>query len=174
VKIRGTVTNRFADVVQSLQYIRKSGVLTVEREGPGDFSELGTIVFQDGRIVDAVIGSLRGADAFKKLIGWTTCRFIFEPTSSPQSNGNMMTRDRDSGPSTALTPAVPVNVPTRVQSFQGPVPDFQRLGLTRLHRQLFLLVDGRRTLQELARLIGRSPQDVFVLLTDLQRVGLIR
>lgn len=54
------------------------------------------------------------------------------------------------------------------------MPDFQRLGLSRAHRQLFLLIDGRRSAQELTRLIGRHPQEVLAILADLENAGLIR
>ena len=56
---------------------------------------------------------------------------------------------------------------------QGTLPDFQRLGLSRLHRQLFLLIDGKRSTQELARLIGRPHQEVLIVLADLESTGLI-
>lgn len=45
--------------------------------------------------------------------------------------------------------------------------------LTRSHRQLFLLVDGQRSSVELARLVGKSQGEVYELLRDLERVGVI-
>jgi hypothetical protein len=180
VKIRGTATDKLADVIQSLQLVRKSGKLTAERDGLGNSSEVGTITFRDGQVVDASIGYLRGEDAFKKLAAWTTCRFLFEPASSTSFSSFV------SPPSSLTAPAgqrygqthsyeqsPTVIVPYRSQHIQGVIPDFQRLGLSRAHRQLFLLIDGRRSVQELARLVGRQPQDVLLILADLERAGLI-
>ncbi|GHO86608.1 hypothetical protein [Dictyobacter formicarum] len=45
--------------------------------------------------------------------------------------------------------------------------------LSRLHRQVFLLVDNRRTPKELGRLTARRLDEIYVLLTDLERAGLI-
>src|SRR5579872_1149972 len=43
--------------------------------------------------------------------------------------------------------------------------------LSRSHRQLFLLIDGQRSAQELARLAGKNEQDLQTLLRDLERIG---
>ncbi|GCE05117.1 DUF4388 domain-containing protein [Dictyobacter aurantiacus] len=45
--------------------------------------------------------------------------------------------------------------------------------LSRVHRQVFLLVDNRRTPQELGRLTSRRLDEIYVLLSDLERAGLI-
>src|SRR5947209_7542441 len=95
MKIRGTTTDRLADVIQSLQFIRKSGLLTVERDDPSGFSELGTITFRDGTIIDANIGQLRGAEAFSRLVTWTTCRFLFEPASRASSTAPLPTAEHN-------------------------------------------------------------------------------
>lgn len=45
--------------------------------------------------------------------------------------------------------------------------------LSRIHRQVFLLIDNRRSPQELGRLTSRRLDEIYVLLTDLERAGLI-
>src|SRR5882724_11178039 len=82
MKIRGTITNQLSDVIQTLSVARKTGLLVVERENTAGSSELGTITFNNGQITDADIGSLRGADAFKKLNAWKTCHFLFQSPSA--------------------------------------------------------------------------------------------
>lgn len=47
-------------------------------------------------------------------------------------------------------------------------------GLSRTHRHLLLLTDGQRTITELARLIGRSQDEVRQLMRDLEEASLIR
>jgi hypothetical protein len=180
MKIRGTTTDRLADVIQSLQFIRKSGLLTVEREVPGDFSELGTITFRDGKIIDANVGQSKGAEAFHKLVSWTTCRFLFEPASYSSSTAphptvelnNQVAKPGYQGRSANSSASTSI-IPSRSLSLAGTIPDFDRLGLSRSHRQIFLLIDGKRSSQELARITGRLPQEVITILADLERVGLI-
>jgi hypothetical protein len=47
------------------------------------------------------------------------------------------------------------------------------MGLSRAHRRLFLLIDGKRSIDELAPLIGRTPEEVSELLRDLERASVI-
>ena len=46
-------------------------------------------------------------------------------------------------------------------------------GLSRAHRRLFLLIDGKRSTDELAPLVGRTPDEVLELLRDLEHAGVI-
>lgn len=46
-------------------------------------------------------------------------------------------------------------------------------GLSRTHRRLFLLIDGNRSIDELASLVGRTPDEVTILLRDLERESII-
>ena len=47
------------------------------------------------------------------------------------------------------------------------------MGLSRAHQRLFLLIDGKRSIDELAPLIGRTPEEVSELLRDLERASVI-
>jgi hypothetical protein len=181
MKTRGTATDKLADVIQALQLVRKTGLLTVQRDATEGMSEEGKIAFRDGQVVDAVAGQLRGADAFKKLVMWTRCHFVFEPVAptppspialpSPRA-GNKGAEWRNTQESSGEYLSVNV-VPYRSQYVRGALPDFQRLGLSRIHRQLFLLIDGKRSTQELSLLLRRHPQEALALLADLESAGLI-
>lgn len=50
----------------------------------------------------------------------------------------------------------------------------EHMGLSRIHRRLFLLIDGGRTVKELIRLMAHEPEDVQRLLQDLERAGVIQ
>src|SRR5450432_655399 len=82
MKTRGTATDKLADVIQALQLVRKSGRLTAQRDVSDGIAEIGIIVFREGQVIDASVGQLKGADAFKKLVVWTRCHFLFEPAPS--------------------------------------------------------------------------------------------
>jgi hypothetical protein len=182
MKLRGTATEKLADVIQMLQLVHRTGVLRVQRSTIDNFVEEGAISFQDGQVLDASVGPLQGSDAFKKLLLWTTCHFVFEsasPTSSstgplPVPSAGTRRTTGALAPEARELPAPYAAIPYRLWQIQEALPDFQRLGLSRVHRQLFMLVDGRRSVYELMTLIRRHPQEVFALLADLERAGLIR
>ena len=46
--------------------------------------------------------------------------------------------------------------------------------LTRIHRQVVYLIDGKRRVADLARLTQRKPEEVYKLLQDLERIHLIQ
>jgi hypothetical protein len=48
-----------------------------------------------------------------------------------------------------------------------------RQGYSRLHRHLYLLIDGNRSVVELGNLIGRPIDETIAILSDLERAGLI-
>jgi len=50
----------------------------------------------------------------------------------------------------------------------------EQQGLSRVHRQLFYLVDGRRSIIELGRLMGKRESEIYKLLGDLERIHTIR
>jgi len=179
----GAVTNNLADVLQILQLAHKTGLLEVERVGMGNVVEQGTITLERGQVTDARLGNYRGAAAFEMLSKWSTCYFTFH--TSTQS-GNFATLNTPQPRSPITNPLLrkepttgPLGVPVpgaayRVYAVEDALPHFANKGLTRVHRQLFLLIDGQRTPQQLARLIGRTPGEIESLLVDLERAGFIR
>ncbi|HEU0003546.1 MAG TPA: DUF4388 domain-containing protein [Ktedonobacteraceae bacterium] len=60
------------------------------------------------------------------------------------------------------------------QSLEIALRGIEQNRFSRSHRQLFLLIDGKRSEQELARLAGKNQQELQVLLRDLERIGVIR
>jgi hypothetical protein len=49
----------------------------------------------------------------------------------------------------------------------------EQMKLTRFHRRLLLLIDGRRSIQELVRLMGRNEKEMQTLLNDLEQALII-
>ncbi|HET8911416.1 MAG TPA: DUF4388 domain-containing protein [Ktedonobacteraceae bacterium] len=47
-------------------------------------------------------------------------------------------------------------------------------GLTRAHKRLFLLINGKRSIQDIARLLKRDPKEIYELLYDLERTEIIK
>ena len=64
--------------------------------------------------------------------------------------------------------------PSSTRQLQEALLIIERIGFSRAHRRLFLLINGRRHAAELARLMGRSESEVNGMLQDLERSGLIK
>lgn len=178
----GTVTNNLADVLQILQLAHKTGLLEVERVGVGNVVEQGTITLDRGQVTDAKFGTHRGAAAFEMLSKWGACYFTFHTSTESRNVATLNTpvlRSPITNPLRKEPTTGPLGVPVsgaayRVYAVEEALPLFASKGLTRAHRQLFLLIDGQRTAQQLARLIGRTPGEIESLLADLERSGFIR
>jgi len=67
-----------------------------------------------------------------------------------------------------------VRVPVRTRQMEEAIRLIEQLGLSRTHRRLFLLIDGQRTSGELIRLMGREQEEVWKLLGELEKAGVIR
>jgi len=189
---RETMTDRLADVIQVAQLGRKTGVLTAER-GSGITVEEGTITFVDGQVISASVGELKGLKALNRLNTWGACRFAFVPSAIPESPllhtllpdssstdpylwAQGLTNGRQArlpGPKETSHMNAPA-VPGRTKQLNEALRLIEHAGLSRAHRRLFLLVDGHRTTTELGRLLGRSPNEVYGLLRDLERADVIQ
>jgi hypothetical protein len=182
MRSRGTVTQRLADVVQALQITHKTGILQVNRDGADSRTvEEGSIKLVNGQIVEASVGPLRGPEALSRLMSWA-CYFVFQPETSTSQFSNTSQLPVTTGGARGYQNPGEVSqgfsvlyvIPQRTSQVNEVLPYFGQMGFTRAHRQLFLLIDGRRTVQELMRLMGYGLNDMNTLLADLARVGLLR
>ncbi len=83
--------------------------------------------------------------------------------------GNNQNRQHDLSPQEA-----PGSIPNQVCSWEEAVQRIDSMKLSRVHRQLFLLIDGHRTTTDLARLMGRSQIEVDTVLQDLERADVVK
>lgn len=193
---RVTATNQLSAVVDALQLGEKTGILTVER-GEDETFEEGVIVLVKGQIVNAAIGPYKGRDAAGKLFSWQACRFSFVPMLPDQADAG---QGRATLPEElAETKTVSKYLQDSFDDVQQMPPEVQdhlsrrpylsvyshealnsilraldRQGFSRAHRRLFLLIDGRRSIRELAALISRTPDEAMGLLADLEHAGFIQ
>lgn len=68
------------DIVQILWHGRKTGALRIRAQG-----ETGELHFQDGNVVNAMIGKLRGEDAFYSMLKLNEGEFGLDPNFVPQA-----------------------------------------------------------------------------------------
>ena len=192
---RGTETEQLFQVIEVIQLGRKTGVLSVERDTQGRI-ESGRIQFDHGQMSDVRGGQneeLRGTAAIRWLRTWGRCRFFFLSSDSdslpaapsaralpsqgtqPLMSANVRelsprNTSRDTSPRLSATHA---DVPHPVQTVEQGLALIERAGLSRTHRHLLLLIDGRRNSVELSRLTGRKLNELQKALNDLARLGII-
>lgn len=65
-------------------------------------------------------------------------------------------------------------IPYRLLQGSEALTYIQRAKLTRQHRHIFFLLDGQRTVDDIARLTGHHITDTLRMLADLEGIGLIR
>ncbi len=196
-----TETDDLASVIDAIQLGRKTGVLTVRR---GDImkQEEGFIVFINGHPARASMGRLNTQEALRWLATWRICRFNFVASLPPyldaapnplSPSGERSPALRD--PVTPLSPTGPIPSGTYTRPESGSITPglraayeavhrvcgvdeglyrIDRSGFSRTHRRLFLLIDGRRTLHELAQLLGRSASEVQEMVIQLAQRGLVQ
>ena len=70
------------------------------------------------------------------------------------------------------TPASRAPYPT--QHLDAALRLIEQQRLSRVHRQLFYLIDGRRSIVDLVRLTGKRESELYQLLADLERAHVIR
>ncbi|HEV2662372.1 MAG TPA: DUF4388 domain-containing protein [Ktedonobacteraceae bacterium] len=173
-ELRYTATDQLANVIDAIQIGRKTGILTATR-GEGERREEGNIVFVSGQVVRAALGYFLGAEALQNMLGWTTCQFVFSPgTNTPvpvfmsPMQRSPVAEQRQTDEQTAFL----FITPYRIRDVN--IAEMDRRGLSRTHRRLFLLLDGQRSIKDLMVLMGRPPNEIFMLLNQLERAGFIR
>jgi hypothetical protein len=198
---RELLTDRLVRVISSIQRERGSGVLMVKR-GEGNFLEEGSIVFVNGQITEARTGRLRDSGARNLLSTWENCRYLFMPSSSEAGVGGspptLSVEKRDTDPLSLRSPThmsgpdpqTPMPSSQMLQEGHRDAPDertpylilyhnvalrlIEQQELSRAHRQLIFLIDGRRSIGDLARLTRKSGSELYRLLEDLERAHVIR
>ena len=189
---RGTETEQLFQIIEVIQLGRKTGVLFVERD-TGARIESGRIRFENGQLSDVHGGrngqndELTGTAAIRWLRTWGHCRFFFLSADSGSIPAAPSATSARNTPSQGTQPLVPTirkelspqlsathaDVPRPVQTVEQGLALIERAGLSRTHRHLLLLIDGKRNSAELSRLTGRKLDDLHKALSDLARLGII-
>jgi hypothetical protein len=187
---RGTETEQLFQIIEVIQLGRKTGVLYVERDVQARV-ETGRLQFNYGQISDARAGQyeeLSGVAAMRWLRTWERCRFFFlaadalpsakampEQGTQPLMSVNRkelspISRESGSPPRPSITRT---DVPRLARPVEQGLALVEQAGLSRTYRHLLLLIDGKRSSAELARLTGRKPDDLQLVLNVLARLGII-
>ena len=123
--------------------------------------------------------NLTGQGALSQLLTWRQVYFAFFPEALKEMPPSMSSAPAPSyvrQPRT-LVPRLPSPEHNNAHE-QRPQKlvneqNVMNLPLTRTQRSLYMLVDGRRTIADLARFTNKDVQEVHRLLSELQANGLI-
>ena len=160
------------DIIQLVSVSAKTGMFTLVRG-----AERGYIYLKGGQMVHARVGELTGEEAIYALAIWNSGDFQFTPNEQPES----ATIERSN--TSLLMEAARRLDEWKVLSRKIPgmeyVPRFVRrdvaepVTLSPLEWNLVIAMDGKRSLAELARVMGCSPFDAAKVVYGLITSGLV-
>jgi hypothetical protein len=172
-------------VLSSVHRQQQSGLLQIESSQNGR-GERGELYILAGQPIYARLGKLGGQEALDRLLAWGPISFSFLP-DAPRPPANISHRP------TARPSVSPVSGPLAAP----PIPSFRRgyerpqgietliaqkngitqatasVPLTHRQRMIYFLVDGQRTIADLARCSSRTIPEVESILRELQQMRLI-
>jgi hypothetical protein len=201
-KGRDIAAESVADLLDVARTHQRDGMLRIEHSQGGRLEE-GEIYLLTGQPIYARAGRLLGADALNYLLSWRSIRFafvpdvprpvanIFSPFSRQSSvttplgphtpwqlpitdglrwNGQEQRKAQEPPlPARASTPGIEELIPLK----HGPERDIFSLGLTRRQRLIYFMIDGQRTVGEIARTTNKTVLEVEIIVDELQQQGLI-
>jgi hypothetical protein len=176
---QNVVVDHLVKIIQAIQIGRTTGSLMATR-GEGASYELGTLVFLSGRVVQARVGRREGREAFNWLSTWGRCRYTFVLSITSESateglpGGDADQFVQEEGKA-SLGESGPLGetVPYRSKPLGYGLQILSEKSLSRMHRHVFLLVNGARRVEDLMRLLKLNEYEVLTLLYDLQDTGII-
>ncbi len=165
------------ELLQFLQGMRKRVHLLVERSVP---RQSAGVYFSAGRPVHAYLPPLEGDDAILALLGWQHGRFLLIDDAVPEREtidsdlqALLLEGLRRLDESSRNLPCIPRadHVPVPRSSFDAESED---LLLTLREWRLLAAVDGKRSIHDLAHVLGRDLKEIQRAVANLAASGLIR
>ncbi len=161
------------DVIQLVSVSGKSGSFVLQKE-----PEEGVIYLENGRIVHALIGDLKGEEAVYAMATWNEGSFRFNPgerspeQSITKNNTNLlMEAARRMDEWRVLSKRIPSL--EHVPRFQVPEGKQGQINLNTQEWLVLSKIDGKTSIDQIARTVNLSAFDVAKLLYGLITMGLI-
>lgn len=198
-KGRDIAAESITDLLDVARAQRRSGLLSAEYSQRGSLEE-GEIYLLAGQPIYARVGSLVGHEALQYLLRWRNIYFSFV-SDAPRPSANIFSGlqpDQNTGPlymrtatpapfpatqglrwsvAAEQSPAAPlprIHIPGiewRVPQKVEPEAENLFLQLTRRQRLVYFLVDGSRTVADLARTSNKTVLEIELVLSELQELG---
>jgi hypothetical protein len=180
---QGVVTDHLVNIIQTIQLRHGTGLLTAKR-GVGNNLEEGRLIFTNGKVTEAHCGRHTGPDALNYLSTWERCLVLFVSQQVLQdlivSRETSISSAETIYSSTQMVPYTPRPdstesvVPQLNYSYTSALEITKRMNFSRPHRQLLLLIDGKRSADDLAQLFKRDLFQIYTILQDLAHAKIIR
>jgi hypothetical protein len=191
---REATTDRLVNIIARIKMERKSGQLRVKR-GEGLTLEEGVLTFIQGQVTQASVGRRSGADALNWLCTWRQAHYVFTAPGSGEEGGLSMASSIFSPPGqknsihselattqirrtdrleTEPLESLSREIPRISLEVHRALARFERSGLSRSHRRLFLLIDGHRSIDDLSSLMSKKSEDIRSMLHDLEWLGVVQ
>jgi hypothetical protein len=190
---KGNAEN-FAQILEMARYSRQNGKMLIEHNQSGRVEE-GEVFFQSGQLIRAQVGRLNGQNALNWILSWHNITYTIGTDETLHSGATPFAMQRNY-PSPAPPNAHPTTGPVVSQTqakghisiaSDGSTPEIERLvpqkrgiesevlslPLTRPQRFIYFLVDGHRTVADLARCTGKNAREIEFILNELQEQGLV-
>jgi hypothetical protein len=180
-------TKDIAFLLRLLGSSKQSGVLLVEAPGPDTSPWLGQFQLDKGRVLSCLVidktsgrVGLRDEEALQWLAtrGKLEWRLQEEETLPPAPTPRLLPTGEDTQREETHAAKPPLAPP---KNLLGAIPQramaetvaSTSLLTSREHRQVYALVDGQRTIEEIAYLLHRPAEFIISILQELQARGLI-
>ena len=191
---REAATDHLVAIIAAIKLERRSGQLRVRR-GEGLTTEEGTLTFKRGQVTRANVGRRNGAEALNWLSTWGRAHYTFFGEEEDLALPPVHPGKAAASPDLSVVPVARVNtdrlntedlelervpeagydeVPRPCMGISEAAAHIERAGLARAHRRLFLLIDGHRSVHELAPLSSKSLEEIRSMLHDLEWLGVIQ
>jgi hypothetical protein len=201
-KGRDIAAENIGDLLEAAYAQQRNGMLRVEYSQGGRLEE-GEIYLSAGQPIYARTGRLVGVNALNYLLRWRNIRFAFVATGPRPAANIFSPFFRQGNVTAPLSPHTPWQLPItdglswntqeqqRVQEpavperismpgienivpqKNGPERDIFSLGLTRRQRLIYFMIDGKRSVDEIAHTTNKTILEVEVVVNELQEQGLI-
>ena len=194
---KGNAEN-LGEVLEMARSRRHNGMILIEHKQGGKIEE-GEVFFQTGQPIHARIGRLNGQDALNWILRWRNITYTIGTDDSLQSvesstatprmytapasmnlipNANpstepIVSQTQSHASSSAARAAPDSGIEWLVPHKRGIESEVLALPLTRPQRFIYFLVDGHRTISDLARCTGKNPIEIEFILSELQEQGLV-
>jgi len=168
------------DVIRLMHVSKKTGAVWVRRLEGGEEREEGVLYFRQGQMVSARTDLSRGEAALQAMAGWEGGQFRFEPGAETE----IVDVERETDAVVAgfesareewrqlRSLVAHGNVVPRLVSDLGP--GRESVEITAEQWRLIPLLDGRRTVDELASLLGCGELMATRLVASLVRLGVVQ
>lgn len=172
---RNAVAASVGGLLEMARVERRNGLLHITSAQGGPHHEEGDIYLLAGQPVYARAGHLAGVQALRRLATLQHVSFLFA-ANAPRPPANIVP---------SLSPPVSPRAPSPTADVPGPGSERQAprkveperevlsLLLTRRQRLIYFLVDGQRTVADLARTTHKTTFDVGTILGELWEQGLV-